>query len=116
MGKELDNEIIQDTVQGDATKVPVQPGDTVTVTLTAEESRILSNVKRIKEGKFKVKEEAEDIVDVIDDTLNLQVPAVDGAVVTVEIPADADTAALDDITIATDEETLADIITLVGEE
>ena len=109
---EQDTKAVEE-VQGDATSVPVEPGDKVVIKVTAEESKLLNEVRQIKAGEFKA-EETEDIVDIIDNTLALQVPAVDGAKVTVEVPADAEAEVLDDVTLAVPEDTLADIITLVG--
>lgn len=98
-------------VEGESTSIPVKPGDKVTVTLTKEEEEIINEVKQIKARK----NETEDIVDVIDNTLSLQVPAVDGTVAIIEIPENADADELDDVTLGVSEEVIADIVTLVGE-
>ena len=50
----------------------------------------------------------------IDSTLSLDVPAIDGTVMTIEIPEDADVAA--DIDLEVDEDTMLDIVTLAGVE
>lgn len=106
----------KDATADDATKtINVKPGDAVSITLTAEEESLIKEVKDIKAGNFKV-QETEDVLDVIDNTLALQVPAVDGAVVTVEIPADAEAEDLDDITLSLDDDVIADIVTLVNDE
>ena len=102
-------------IEGENTSIPVQPGDKVTITLTKEEKDLITEVKKIKAGEMKANEEKEDIIDIIDNTLALQVPAIDGTVATIEIPEDADIATAD-IDLAVDSDTMADIVTLVGAE
>lgn len=99
-------------VEGETTEIPVQAGDQVEITLTAEESALINEVKSIKNGEFKVAE-ADDVVDTIDKTLALEVPAVDGAVVTVTVPADADSEVLPNLVANVPEQVVADIVTLV---
>lgn len=112
--KETEKEIM-DQVEGEDTTIPVQAGDKVTITLSKQEKDIIDEVKAIKEGKISKKNEAEeDIVDLIDSTLSLDVPAIDGTVMTIEIPEDADVAA--DIDLEVDEDTMLDIVTLAGVE
>lgn len=108
--KEKEN---QTSIEGETTSIPVEAGDKITVTLSKEESEIIDEVKLIKSGKFR-KNETEDIVDIIDNTLSLQVPAIDGTIATIQIPQDADQSELDDITLGVSEDVLADIVTLVG--
>lgn len=113
--KETEKEIM-DQVEGEDTTIPIQAGDKVTITLSKQEKDIIDEVKAIKEGKIskKNKAEEEDIVDLIDSTLSLDVPAIDGTVMTIEIPEDADVAA--DIDLEVDEDTMLDIVTLAGVE
>lgn len=98
-------------VEGETTSIPVEAGDKITITLTKEEEEIINEVRQLKSRK----NETEDIVDVIDNTLSLQVPAVDGTVAMIEIPENADEEELDDVTLGVSEEVIADIVTLVGE-
>ena len=116
MADEKEKEVAEketQTIEGETTSIPVEPGDKIKITLSKEESAIIDEVKLIKSGNFK-KNETKDIVDIIDNTLSLQVPAVDGAVATIEIPEDADVNVLDDVTMGVSEDVLADIVTLVG--
>lgn len=107
--KDLKEEVV---VSNDVTTIPVEPGDEIVIQLQAQESQLIRGIKDIKEGKkIPVKE---DIVDVIDNTLALEVPAVDGAVVTIEIPEDADADELDSIDLSVDDKMMADILTLVS--
>ena len=104
-------------VSGDSTTVNVEPGDKVVITLSAAESKLLNEVKAIKSGKFGKKNEAEDeLMDEIENTLALEVPAVDGTVATIEIPEDADAEELEDVSLTVGEDVVADIMTLVGAE
>lgn len=104
-------------VTGDSTTVNVEPGDKVVITLSAAESKLLNEVKAIKSGKFGKKNEAEDeLMEEIENTLALEVPAVDGTVATIEIPEDADAEELEDVSLTVGEDVVADIMTLVGAE
>lgn len=104
-------------VTGDSTTVNVEPGDKVVITLSAAESKLLNEVKAIKAGKFGKKNEAEDeLMAEIENTLALEVPAVDGTVATIEIPEDADAEELEDVSLTVGEDVVADIMTLVGAE
>lgn len=104
-------------VTGDSTTVNVEPGDKVVITLSAAESKLLNEVKAIKAGKFGKKNEAEDeLMEEIENTLALEVPAVDGTVATIEIPEDADADELEDVSLTVGEDVVADIMTLVGAE
>lgn len=104
-------------VSGDSTTVNVEPGDKVVITLSAAESKLLNEVKAIKTGKFGKKNEAEDeLMGEIENTLALEVPAVDGTVATIEIPEDADAEELEDVSLTVGEDVVADIMTLVGAE
>lgn len=104
-------------VSGDSTTVNVEPGDKVVITLSAAESKLLNEVKAIKSGKFGKKNEAEDeLMEEIENTLALEVPAVDGTVATIEIPEDADAEELEDVSLTVGEDVVADIMTLVGAE
>lgn len=102
-----------ETVSDEITTIPVEPGDEVVIALQAQESKLIKGIKDVREGKLKPVKE--DIIDVIDDTLALEVPAVDGAVVTIEIPEDADADALADVNLAVDDTVMADILTLVDD-
>ena len=101
-------------VADEITTIPVEPGDEVVISLAAQESKLIKGIKDVREGKLQPAKE--DIVDVIDNTLALEVPAVDGAVVTIEIPEDAEADALTDVNLAVDDKVMADILTLVTPE
>ena len=112
---DIQDKEVSTQIEGENTSIPAQPGDKVTITLTKEEKDLITEVKKIKAGEMKANEEKEDIIDIIDNTLALQVPAIDGTVSTIEIPEDADIATAD-IDLAVDSDTMADIVTLVGAE
>lgn len=115
--EEAPEEENSEEVSGDSTTVNVEPGDKVVITLSAAESKLLNEVKAIKSGKFGKKNEAEDeLMDEIENTLALEVPAVDGTVATIEIPEDADAEELEDVSLTVGEDVVADIMTLVGAE
>lgn len=109
----MDNEKdVNVQVEGETTEIPVQPGDKIVVTLSKEEADLISEVRELKARK--ANEAEDDIIDAIDNTLSLEVPAVDGTIATIEIPEDADISALDDVTLGISEDVVADIVTLVG--
>lgn len=109
--KEVKDEVV---TSDEITTIPVEPGDEIVIQLQAQESQLIRGIKDLKEGK--VKPIKEDIVDVIDNTLALEVPAVDGAVVTIEIPEDADADVVDAVELSVDDSMMADILTLVSSE
>ena len=113
MANELEDNT-QAEIQGATTEIDVQPGDTVVVTLTKEESDLIQEVRDIKAGKHK-KNEEDTVLTEIDNTLSLSVPAIDGTTAIISIPADAEDIP-GSIEVAVSEDTVADILTLVGDK